>query len=550
MLLKGFQICCRRLWKDESGVVLATTVVVFLTLFVIASAVYAIGETLRERIEIQNAADAAAYSAAVLQADANSRIASINLAMGWTYAQQVKMEMDFIVNKWLIMSLVAWVKDFIKVRIRAALSFCSLGPFTGSDDWYCGQSHFNNRKAMKLNGHDWVDVKDVVNAIKGAKALKLLFPIIKATMNINGMNKAEEKIIDKLEDKIHKAVKKALMENIKQSRNDRLSVGKTADIRFVMLTEPKKCYKVMGSEHAFLRCVFGRGTHAKDLFGIGTDVWFVENGIGRKYQQAGDTLKAEWSYYGNNWFIPVVACAPSPVPTTGHSSVLGQDGYKAKFYETAICKPQELTPAYFEKAGAIVVGVARKLQNPFQFMFKHKKPTGLYGLYTVPSGGDTGSHYMWGVAAARAGYRDRGRPDGSYNTTVDSFEQEFDPVVPISEVPKWWSDNHGWVGLSPHNLSETDWDAVLIPLHRAWSPRRASWQGRPPAGDIGAPHRPGRWEKATASDILDKLWKSAKWEELYKKGERNGLRSVASDKGPEGMGGKINFGGTEKLVYH
>ncbi|MFH0907367.1 MAG: hypothetical protein V1929_01210 [bacterium] len=555
-MLKQLNNTCIRLWKDESGVVLAMTVVMFLTLFVISSAVFVVGENIRLRVEVQNAADAAAYTAAIVQADALSRIAAINRAMGWTYAQQVKLEMDFIVNKWLMQSLMAWLKDYIKVRLRAMVSTCSLGPRTGWDDYYCGQGYFNNREAMELNGHDWVDVKDIVNAIKSAKAIRNIGPIIKASANIKGMNKAEAAIIKKLEDKIHKAVKKSLKENIKQGRNDRMSKDKTADIRFVMLTEPKKCFTVMDSEHMFLRSVFGRGTQAKDLFGIGTDVWFVENGggeIGRHYEQAGNTLESRWSYYGNTWVIDPLPpfCIPT-IPTVGSSSVKGQDGYAARTYETAICEPQWLTPEYFEKAGAIVVGVARKLHNPFQFMFRHKKPDGIYGLYSVPEGSDGGSHYIWGVATTRAGYRDHGRAAGSYNPTVDSWEQEYDPVVPPNQAPEWWRSNHGWAGLSPHNLTEPDWDAVFIPLHRAWSQRDAGWQNRGPASGTGGPPGAGRWQKETASDILNKLWKSSKWESLQKKNDsKHGLNAVASDKGPKGMGGNISYGGQmEDHVYH
>ena len=50
-MLKESNNFCLRLWKDESGVVLAVTVVVLLTLFVMACSVYAIGETVRQRIE-------------------------------------------------------------------------------------------------------------------------------------------------------------------------------------------------------------------------------------------------------------------------------------------------------------------------------------------------------------------------------------------------------------------------------------------------------------------------------------------------------------------
>ena len=101
MLLKEANAFCERLYKDESGAVLAVTMVVFLTLFVICGMVFSVGENVRQRIEIQNAADAAAYSGAVVQADGLARMAAINRAMTWTYVQMSKMQMDYIVAVWL-----------------------------------------------------------------------------------------------------------------------------------------------------------------------------------------------------------------------------------------------------------------------------------------------------------------------------------------------------------------------------------------------------------------------------------------------------------------
>ena len=80
-MLNAVNRAVMRLWKDESGVVLAITVIVFLTLFLMACSVYAIGETVRQRVELQNGADAGAYSAAIVQADCISRVAAVNRAM-------------------------------------------------------------------------------------------------------------------------------------------------------------------------------------------------------------------------------------------------------------------------------------------------------------------------------------------------------------------------------------------------------------------------------------------------------------------------------------
>ena len=90
-----------RLGKDDSGVALVLTLCTFMFMFLLCCGVYAIGDTVRQKIELQNAADAAAYSAAVIQADTISRIATINRAMSWTYVQMTRRQLDFIVDQWL-----------------------------------------------------------------------------------------------------------------------------------------------------------------------------------------------------------------------------------------------------------------------------------------------------------------------------------------------------------------------------------------------------------------------------------------------------------------
>ena len=89
------------LGKDDSGVALVTTLAVFMFMYLMCMGVYAVSTAVRERVHLQNAADAASYSAAVVQADALSRIATINRAMSWTYADMTKLQMDYIVRRWL-----------------------------------------------------------------------------------------------------------------------------------------------------------------------------------------------------------------------------------------------------------------------------------------------------------------------------------------------------------------------------------------------------------------------------------------------------------------
>ena len=547
----------RRLAKDESGVVLATTVVIFLTLFVIACSVYAVGENIRLRMETQNAADAAAYTAGVVQADALSRLGAMNKAMGWTYAQEVKMDMDFIVDEWLVMSLIHWVKDFGKVAGKVlASTVCIPVAWTAA---YCGESPLSNKLAIHLNNNHWKDVKTVIGAHKSANSAgksfpKLMAKILKASINIKGMNKAEASIVKKLDKHLHTAVKTSLALNIGNTENDKRSKDKSADIKFAFLTEPKKCFEVMKNEGKFLRTVYGRNTKTKDLFKEGAGTWFVANSgnIGRHYTQLSDRLVSDWGYLGITFEPgpPVGECIPTPAVSQGHTTYKASQGYIKPFFETAICEPQWLTPDYFAKAGAIVVGVARKLHNPFQFMFNHKKPDGIYGLYSVPRGSPSDSRYIWAVAASRAGYHDHGRPKGAYNPTVDSYDNEYDQSVPPAQAPQWWRNNFGWQGLSPYNLSETDWDAVFLPLHRAWSARDPAWQNRGQAKNVGGPPVAGRWKSATGGAILADLWSSAKWEALKGKKSATGLGSSASGSGPMGMSGAINWNGMEDKVLH
>lgn len=97
-------VACERflsLGRDEGGAALVTTLALFMFLYLVCMGVFAVGTAVRERIHLQNAADAAAYSAAVVQADTLSRIATINRAMSWSYVDMTRLQMDYIVRRWL-----------------------------------------------------------------------------------------------------------------------------------------------------------------------------------------------------------------------------------------------------------------------------------------------------------------------------------------------------------------------------------------------------------------------------------------------------------------
>lgn len=97
--------------QDCQGFVVMSTLAIFLFLFVLCASIYAVGETIHQRIKIQNACDAAAYSAAVVQADGLSRMAVVNRAMAWSYVQMTNRQMDYITYRWLKLTCKRFQED-------------------------------------------------------------------------------------------------------------------------------------------------------------------------------------------------------------------------------------------------------------------------------------------------------------------------------------------------------------------------------------------------------------------------------------------------------
>lgn len=169
----------RRLKHEESGVALMLTLSVFLLLYVVCAGVYSIGETVRQKTELQNACDSAAYSAAVAQADGLSRMAMINRAMSWTYVQLTNMQIDYITYRWLQLvlsrfdedkamckqynsatfggSIIPYVWPFHEHRCAANAELSQpVGDYSGAG-WFCGIAGV---------GMDYVRLNDADEPIK------------------------------------------------------------------------------------------------------------------------------------------------------------------------------------------------------------------------------------------------------------------------------------------------------------------------------------------------------------------------------------------------
>lgn len=139
------------LGRDDGGAVFVVTLALFFLMYLVCCGVYAVSTAVRERIQLQNACDAAVYSAAVVQADALSRIATINRAMAWTYVQMTRRQMDYIVLNWLDHTTKHYYAD-----MKDAIDFNRTGSPCGFHQmpglgWFIGAKPYWNPMEVRLN---------------------------------------------------------------------------------------------------------------------------------------------------------------------------------------------------------------------------------------------------------------------------------------------------------------------------------------------------------------------------------------------------------------
>ena len=139
------------LGRDEDGAALVTTLAMFFFMFVTLAALFAFGKSIRERIRVQNACDAAAYSAAVVQADTLSRVAVMNRQMAWTYVQMTRRQLDYIVMNMLSRACTHYEHDRHQAEDFAS-SNCELHRTEGVG-WYIGaDGQLSTIGQMQVNG--------------------------------------------------------------------------------------------------------------------------------------------------------------------------------------------------------------------------------------------------------------------------------------------------------------------------------------------------------------------------------------------------------------
>ena len=332
MMLKILKDRFIRLGRDEDGVAFVITLGVFMFLYVACASVYAVGMAVKEKMHLQGACDAAAYSAAIVQADTFSRIATINRAMSWTYQQMTKRQMDYIVWQWLeetvdhydddALAAAGYVRSSLSrrcpysailsqkgigwdispsIRINGnriltrdqIVSICGQGAF-GRHLQSCSGSFYSQRSRNLLGD--------------GGKRCGLGMQIDDDLRNIRDMSDAVVELARRLPRHVEDAVEGILAANIpsymhngdcqyfiQQSLNP---IGQYIQIF------PNTPYH----ELVFLSLGNGIYTNASQAFDTGTDDWFVldagaPDGFRRHYprNRAAGPLVSEWEWWAIRW---------------------------------------------------------------------------------------------------------------------------------------------------------------------------------------------------------------------------------------------------------
>ena len=468
--------------KDESGAALVVTVSVFLFIYLAILGVYAIGMNVRNRIHIQNACDAAAYSAAVVQADALSRIATLNRAMSWTYCQMVKRQMDYIVHIWLEGTVKKYGGDLNKSFELARDGCCRhyhVPTRTYShdiDDKILLKADEKRDAVLKriddINSKcrdfkSYIDqlpkeADDSFYDAAGKAISRLKSQIDSDKENINGMNKAIEYIKEHIPTAVSNAACYIAHANIPTEYSDSVEMevfqGKPSDyFRYMGPKEEGEFRKFAGStkfdfkEQTWFKCFPAMDPRDKKVKGFGRQY------VTRDEDRMG--LVASWSWWAkkrlcsNNGGCPLVYLNKWKV----YNSYSKASEYRDSYYEGEPVSPHVLTEDYFGSNGTITVGIAVPNSNPFARIIG--SVTGIFSAF------NPGVAKTVCFSSAKAGY---GKILGDAN---DSRRYSID----------WDDEQQSW------NLCQSDWDAVFVPVRRAGSKaEKGAWQGdvAPFLGDL------------------------------------------------------------------
>ena len=477
--------------RGSSGAALAVTLAFVMPIYLMVIGIYGVGEVVRNKIELQNAADAAAYSAAVVQADYLSRMATVNKAMAWTYVDLQKRSLDLAMDAFCVYVVGKFSSDSATC-IRENQPCHMHAP---AINYNCGTDILVNDtlllligtglglplEAKEFNGQGWLGrfllnhtLKIATANIKGKGVIANEPKVLKYSYNIVKMTKKIVDLKNEYGKKIKETAQQIAIANMMECKDDyyvKVHMGdELLSFLFMVGTED--------NEKAFIS--FADPTlkdfSPKKVFGPGTDDWIVRKGslgFWRVYHQTKTHLYAEWDWFWTKWVhfswpLPPInlhlpPITPGGARDHGHRKIHGYDGILPIIKNNlpiglvvVPAVPITLLPTFFGKSGSITVAIVRKTANPLSFFdgwgSRSLTASGILSAFNPSVAGGNRPEFMCAVASARAGYkqyeRDKEKKFKSSDYTVG--------YVNATREKTW-------------NLVETDWDAVMLPVKHAWS---------------------------------------------------------------------------------
>ena len=404
------------LGRDENGAVLMVTLALFLLMYLSGAGVFAIGKVVKDRVHLQNACDAAAYSAAVVQADTLSRIATINRAMAWTYVSMTRRQMDYIVHQWLAKTLKKYEEE-------------SQDPKTD----------------ISLNGSDIVTEIEIKTASDNFGSQHLSDQVdsfYSASGNLSKQIEDDRKTIAKMNESV-RSLQDGMLSRITNAANKILSSNvESYGTYFYFLKCSDECFEVLKDEKRFAKFVGEELESYK---------WFEPKGIFRNYGQKAGSLVSKWS------------------GSDGPRECRGEE-VRDSYFAGKRAEPIILKDSYFGEAGTITVGLAKYNENPWYRILKDKTDTAgiLKGIFAAFNPYRF-VEWTWAFSSAKAGYkksgdekreyRIHGDTGGAWNLCVDDWDAVFVPVR--RAVSKAETDG--------------EWDHSNTPPLRDWIENNSSW---------------------------------------------------------------------------
>ena len=484
-----FKARSTELAKGNSGAALAITLAFVMPIYLMVIGIYGIGEVVRNKIEIQNAADAAAYSAAVVQADYLSRMATVNKAMVWTYVDLQKRSLDLAMDSFSAYVFAKFQADLAKCIQKN--SPCHM--HTPGINFNCGTDILVKDAVLNVTGCG-VGIPELAKEFNGQGALTRFLltqafhvavanvkgkgtvtnepKVIKYSYNIIKMTKKLVDLRDECQKKTKETAQQIAIANMMECKDDYYVKVHMGDPLLSFFTMPG----TEDNEKAFISFADPtlKSFEPKKVFGRGTDVWTKQKspvGFWRVYQQKEKVLYAEWDWFWTKWVhvqIWTVSLHLPPITPTGaydhgHTKIKGTDVPLIIKNNLPIgllvtpAVPITLLPTFFSKSGTITVAIMRKTANPlakFDGILSNPQSmtaSGILSAFNPSVGNGSRPEFMCAIATARAGYK-------TYNKDKEAKMKSSDynvGYVKESREKEW-------------NLAETDWDGVMLPVKHAW----------------------------------------------------------------------------------